>query len=94
MRCAARLALAKGLLSESESQRHDALLDALGMPKRFPGTLELDAAWEAMGRDKKTESGKRVFILPQGLGKVAPVRGIEKAEVLEALRAVMPGGTP
>lgn len=92
MRCAARLALAQGRITETEAARHDALLDALGLPKSFPGKLDAEEAWTAMGRDKKTESGKRVFILPQGLGQVVPVRGVGKAEVEEALRAVQPEG--
>ncbi len=92
MRCAARLARVKGMLTDAEAARHDALLNALDMPRTFPGKLDAEEAWAAMGRDKKTESGKRVFILPQGLGQVVPVRGIGKAEVEEALRAVQSEG--
>jgi 3-dehydroquinate synthetase len=91
MRCAARLAVRLGLLSEAEEARHNALLGRFGLPDRFPGNLDLEKAWEAMGRDKKASSGRRVFILPRRIGEAAPEINPPKEKVLEALRVVAGG---
>lgn len=91
MRCAARLAARLGMLTPAEEARHGALLDALELPRVFEGPFDDEKAWEATGRDKKADTGRRVFILPQGLGAVTPVVNPPKAEVLEAFHAVTRG---
>jgi 3-dehydroquinate synthase/shikimate kinase/3-dehydroquinate synthase len=90
MRCAARLAVRLGMLSPADEARHNALLDALGLPRKFQAPVQLEKAWEATGRDKKADTGRRVFILPDGLGTVATVVNPPKADVLEAFLAVSP----
>jgi len=91
MRCAAHLAVRLGMLTAEEETRHNALLDALELPRTFEGTYHEEKAWEATGRDKKADTGKRVFILPQGLGEVKTVVNPPKAEVLAAFRTVVRG---
>ncbi len=88
MRCASRLAVALGMFDPREAKRHDALLDRLEMPRAFKGPLNVDKAWEAMGRDKKASSGRRVFILPTRIGEVVPVVNPPEEAVRDAFRAV------
>jgi shikimate kinase / 3-dehydroquinate synthase len=94
MRVAARLAVLLGMLDEGEENRQNALLDKLGLPKRFPKRLDEAKAWEAMGLDKKVDAGRRVYILPREIGKVVPVRDVEKGLILEALGTVKEGREP
>jgi 3-dehydroquinate synthetase len=89
MRCAARLAVRLGMLTPEEEARHNALLEALELPRTFGGKYDDEKAWEATGRDKKADTGRRVFILPQGLGQVVTVVNPPKADVLEAFRSVV-----
>jgi 3-dehydroquinate synthase/shikimate kinase/3-dehydroquinate synthase len=88
MRSAARLAVLLGRLSAEDEARQDALLDKLGMPKVFPKPLDEEKAWEAMGLDKKVDAGKRVYILPDRIGKVDPVKEVDKTLVLQAIAKV------
>jgi hypothetical protein len=88
MRSAARLAVLLGRLSPADEARQDALLDKLGMPKMFPMPLDEEKAWEAMGLDKKVDAGRRVYILPDRIGKVDPVKEVDKALVLQAIARV------
>lgn len=94
MRSAARLAARLGRISPAEEARQAALLDRLGMPKVFPGKLDPEKAWEAMGLDKKVDAGKRVYILPDRIGNAGPVREVDRTLVLEAVAAVKEGGSP
>ncbi|HKP95397.1 MAG TPA: 3-dehydroquinate synthase [Fibrobacteria bacterium] len=85
MRVAARLAASLGMLDADSERRHNDLLDKLGMPRRFPGKLDENKAWEAMGLDKKVDAGSRVYILPKRIGEVVPVRDVPRETVLQAL---------
>jgi 3-dehydroquinate synthase/shikimate kinase/3-dehydroquinate synthase len=88
MRCAARLAKDLGRISASEEARHDALLDKLDLPRKFPGKLDPEKAWKAMALDKKAEAGKRVFILPCRIGEAGEVANPPREAVDAALQAV------
>lgn len=82
MRVAGYLAAELGMWSHSENDRQTRLLDSLDFPKYFD--VNVEQAWEAMGIDKKVEQGKRIYILPETMGKVskvtnAPVEQIEAA---------------
>jgi shikimate kinase/3-dehydroquinate synthase len=88
MRCAARLAARLGMISEADEARHNALLDALELPRVFEGELDAEKAWEATGRDKKADTDRRVFILPKRLGEVVTVVNPPKADVIEAFLSV------
>ena len=91
MRVAARLAALLGMLDPAEERLQNGLLDKLGLPRVFPKRLDEAKAWEAMGLDKKVDAGSRVYILPERIGKVVPVRDVDKALILEALAAVKEG---
>ncbi len=88
MRCAARLAARLGQFSLEEETRHNALLDALELPRYFPGKLDADRAWEAMGRDKKADAGGRTFILPRRIGEVAACVNPPREDVMATLATV------
>lgn len=90
MRCAARLAVRTGMWTEAEEARHNALLDRLDMPRAFRGRFDAEKAWEATGRDKKADAGRRVFILPRRIGQVETVVNPPKEDVLAAFRSVLP----
>ncbi len=92
MRCAARLSVELGLLSVADEARHNALLDRLNLPRRFPGTLDPERAWSIMGRDKKTAAGRRVFILARRLGEALVYDEASEAAMASALRAVAGDG--
>jgi 3-dehydroquinate synthase/shikimate kinase/3-dehydroquinate synthase len=92
MRCAARLSARLGLWTEAERARHDALLDALEFPRHFTGRFDAEAAWDATGRDKKADKGRRVFILPRAIGAVESVANPPKDDVMAAFASVIPYG--
>ncbi|MCI5600196.1 MAG: 3-dehydroquinate synthase [Hallerella porci] len=89
MRVAARLARNLGMISPEIENRQTALLDAYGFPKTVDG-VQPDAAWDAMGVDKKVEKNKRVYILPTKIGEVKKVANVEESLVKEAWKAVLP----
>lgn len=88
MRCAARLATSMGMLTPSDEERHNSLLTALNMPETFPFKLDATKAWEAMGRDKKADQGKRVFILPERIGSVCITSEVSKELAFAALDCI------
>ena len=79
MRVAGRMATETGLWSADDEKRQTALLDAFGFPDRF--RVDVDAAWAAMGVDKKAENGRRVFVLPERIGAVRKVVAPDRAAV-------------
>lgn len=91
MRVAARAAVLLGMLSKEAEARQNRLLDALGLPKKVDFALDVNAAWQAMGIDKKAEKGSRVYILPTCIGKVEKVKNIPEETVNEAWKCIMEG---
>jgi len=93
MLCAGRLSVARGLWKPADEIRQRALVRALGLPDRLPEgiSLDLDAAWDAMGRDKKARSGSARFVLPTGIGSAEVVSGISEQEVAGAWSAIGAG---
>ncbi|MCM2328085.1 MAG: 3-dehydroquinate synthase [Lysobacter sp.] len=78
---AARLSARLGRAPEADASRLEALLRRAGLPVE-PPELEVDAWLDAMGRDKKNESGRITLILLDRLGaaaveKNAPARALE-----------------
>lgn len=86
MRVAGRLAVDLGMWSSDDNQRQTQLLDLLGFPQHFD--VDVEAAWEAMGVDKKVEKGTRVYILPNHLGKVSKVEDAPSDKIEEAWKAI------
>ena len=47
--------------------------------------IDYNKFWETLTLDKKNSQGKITFILPEALGKVSPIKNINKEEVIKAL---------
>jgi 3-dehydroquinate synthase len=84
MMCAAQLAERLRRIDSAFVRRQEALLTALGLPVRLP-PADHDALIAAMARDKKTETGRLRFVLPDRLGHVELVADVAAAEVRAAL---------
>lgn len=90
MAVAGRIALGRGLWSESEQLRLLTLLEAAGLPIRIPrlNKAERTHFWRAIKSDKKNVGGRLRFVLPVRLGSVHVLSGIPRREVDAALRSV------
>ncbi len=86
MHAAALLACELGLCPITLVQRQRALLEAAGLPVRFPA-LGLDLVLAAFQRDKKTRAGSVRFVLPRAVGQVELVNDPPVAAMRAALRA-------
>lgn len=91
MRVAARAAVLLGMMTKEDEDRQNRLLDALGLPKKAGFDLDVHAAWQAMGIDKKAEKNSRVYILPTCIGHVEKVKNIPEETVNEAWKSIMEG---
>ena len=85
MLCASRLAESLEMIDASITQRQLQLLTTFGLPTNVPDELNRKALIEAMQHDKKTEHGKLRFILPDAMGHVKIIDGIESQLVEAAL---------
>jgi 3-dehydroquinate synthase len=84
MLCASRLAERLGRVDAKFTQRQHALLAALGLPVEFPD-VDQDAILAAMAHDKKVEHGQLRFVLPQAMGHVELVGGVDPGDVRAVL---------
>ncbi len=82
MAMAARFSVRLGRLPSGDADRLVAFLDRAGLPTQ-PPAMAPDAWLEAMGRDKKNESGRITLILLDALGHAF----VEKAAPLAELEA-------
>ncbi|MBI5036182.1 3-dehydroquinate synthase [Candidatus Micrarchaeota archaeon] len=76
----------KGLVSESEVERQNKLLEKTGLPLKAKASLK-----EVMAKiksDKKRSQGKARMVLLEGIGK-SKVEEVEDAEIEEVLREVL-----
>jgi 3-dehydroquinate synthase len=83
---AAELARQQGMLEQEPVQRLGKLLKGFGLPTRIEGAA-VDELLEAMKRDKKAQSEKPRWVLPQGLGSASPGHNLPGAAVACALEA-------
>lgn len=88
MHCAAILAAERKMIPEALVARQAHLLSAFGLPISAP---EVDALelWKVVVQDKKTDASGVRFILPNQLGNVQFVEGIDEPAMKAALRASM-----
>jgi 3-dehydroquinate synthase len=84
---AAWIARGRGLLSGAAYDAIAAAVDHVG-PRPRVSDIRLERVLEAMGRDKKFRGGRRVFVLPAGVGRVVIRDDVTIHEVRRAL-AVM-----
>ncbi|HEX4943196.1 MAG TPA: 3-dehydroquinate synthase [Usitatibacteraceae bacterium] len=80
MAMAARLSARLGRLPAGDARRLEALIRRAGLPVE-PPALAVDAWLDAMGRDKKNESGRITFILLDRLGAAAIEKHVPAGEL-------------
>jgi 3-dehydroquinate synthase len=84
---AARLALARGLVTNTEGDAIAAAVERLG-PRPSLARLDTDAILAAIAQDKKARAGRVPFILPEGLGRVRIVDDVRPRELRALLRTL------
>jgi 3-dehydroquinate synthase len=84
MAAAARIAVKMGLMQESEFIRLKNLLEKAGLMTSLPA-LNVQEIIAAMRFDKKVQSGKIRFILPQRIGQVIITDEVNPAVVEQVL---------
>jgi 3-dehydroquinate synthase len=88
MRAATRLARMTGLLPESQCERILHCIDAYGAIPSLDGIQAANLV-ARLGADKKTIQGKVHFVLPEAVGRVRVVSGIDPALILEATETAL-----
>lgn len=86
MQCAARLAADMGRIDAALVARQERLLLALELPVKVPSHLAVEELLAAMQHDKKVEHGRLRFVLPDRVGHVELVPGVEASKVQAALQ--------
>jgi 3-dehydroquinate synthase len=86
MCCAARLAEKLSRVDAKFVERQQKLLEALGLPTDAPN-IDRDKILEAMRHDKKVQHGQLKFVLPDRIGHVELVGGIEEKDVRAAVES-------
>lgn len=92
MRAVARMAAALGLAGQELVERQDRLLDRLGLPRHFAGSVDL--VLERLAYDKKAVRGELTWILPVRPGEVVITREVPPEQVLAALDALLARAGP
>jgi len=85
---AAHLANAKGLLSKVELDRVTQLLNTYGLPTTIKG-LNPEALLQRMQSDKKNQGGRKILILPKGIGQAIVSKECTDPEILAAWKQVI-----
>ncbi|MBO8170709.1 MAG: 3-dehydroquinate synthase [Bacillaceae bacterium] len=62
------------------------LLKRYRLPVRLPDTFDEQEMLDVMKRDKKSKEGKLVMVLPEAIGRVQVVKGVDETLVMEALK--------
>jgi len=85
MLAAAEISRRKGLLSDADAERHNALIARLGIP---PGaaSLDVDTILERMAGDKKARDGIVRFVLLHGIGDARSHDDVTREEMIAAIR--------
>jgi 3-dehydroquinate synthase len=81
-----RLAVVATGFSAESSERIASLLRAIGLPARWPRSLEVDRVLEATRRDKKAREGQARYALPTSLGRMPAADATTVAVAEKALR--------
>ena len=84
MLAAGELALAMGLWDASSQARQRALVEAAGLPIRWP-ELDPEAVLDCLQADKKVRDGRVRFVLPTAIGTVMLRDDVEPDQILQAL---------
>ncbi|MCP3964843.1 MAG: 3-dehydroquinate synthase [Lentisphaerae bacterium] len=86
MAIAAELAADTGRISKELAERQNALLKKLDLPVKAPAGFDAEEVYNAMMQDKKTLGKIIRVVLPDAIGKVSIVKGLEKDIVTKAIR--------
>ncbi len=90
---AAHLANAKGLMTLAEVDRIKHLLNSFGLPAEISSiTMERQdpqVLLQLMKADKKNQGGRKILILPQGIGRAAISKDCTDPEILDAWNKVI-----
>lgn len=81
---AAAAAVKLGILSAGEQERIQNLIRLYGLPEKF-SELAPEAVIESMYHDKKAVGGQIKYILPEAIGRVKIVSGIDRGILLDVL---------
>ena len=82
--CAGELSLELGLWSADDQRRQRAVIEAAGLPMRWP-ELDPQAVLRCLQGDKKVRDGRVRFVLPTSLGTVEIRSDVQPEQVLAAL---------
>ena len=91
MICAGMLAERLGRVDARFDRCQRALWEKLGLPTELPKELLRHPLVDIMRSDKKAQAGRLRFILPDRIGQVDAVDGVEESLVAEVLRAAASG---
>jgi len=86
MTLAAKLACSLGRIDTTIVERQTALLRAFELPID-PPDIPFELFWSTMQKDKKVQHGRLTFIMPDRIGHVSGVDGIEAHQVKDILGA-------
>ncbi|MCS7025935.1 MAG: 3-dehydroquinate synthase [Bryobacteraceae bacterium] len=88
MKAATHLARLAGVLGPEDGERILSCVSAYGPIPSLEG-IQASALVARLGADKKTVQGKVHFVLPERIGAVKIVSGLEEAKILEATEAAL-----
>ncbi len=88
MKAAAHLASVTGLLAAEDARRIIDTVDRYGPIPSLAG-VSAEAIVSRLARDKKTLQGKVHFVLPERIGQVRIVSGLDETAVVAAARAAL-----
>jgi len=91
MMAEAHIAQARGTAAEPVVERQRALLQRFGLPVRLDAAPDAERCLAIMRHDKKAQSGRLRFILPEAIGAVRDTDDVTDDEIREALRALATG---
>jgi 3-dehydroquinate synthase len=86
---AAYLAHSKGLIALDEVERVKTLLKSFGLPIQIEGQNP-HVLLQRMETDKKNQGGRKILILPKGIGQAVVSRECTDLEILAAWNQVIP----
>ncbi|KGK86377.1 3-dehydroquinate synthase [Desulfosporosinus sp. HMP52] len=85
---ASHLAFAKGLMTSAEVNRVTELLNSYGLLTKIKG-LDPQNLLHKMQADKKNQGGRKILILPNGIGKALVSKECSDSEILSAWKQVL-----
>ncbi len=85
MVAANKIAVDAGVLDVSEAKRIERVLQEYGLPTMIPANMDREIIKKYLLTDKKTVSGKIVFILPQEIGKTTITDQVTHTQIERAI---------